>query len=380
MKIAMNLPYVALLFVMFVTSTRAEALDNYKEFKRDHLDAETATNFFYSEANYPQDGGSLVNLPNGNHFQLLDLTFSARYVPRRSWSVFGWANIGNAESKDSLATRTNSTLSEAAIGADFLIYSETIKLIPEFTFVMPFEKIDPSSDNVANSEGVMEFRSRLIMQMDPGPLRPYGWLGFTYRSEGRSFLMPWGVGLQLKGSKLTLGGELFGFQSISDDTDNTATRTAYINSVNAGSLKFYGRNPSIIDSQVYGTWHVSRNWTLQANGGVTLLGSNAAAGYHVGGFIRYSFDFSEGYIRDDGYVPMDSEVPQGRSQLYDRTDSMTSEKVRDFREETDDGVDQNLFKPQPTRKRIDDKKLQQQLDQTEFEVELRSNKKKKRRK
>ncbi|KYG67101.1 hypothetical protein AZI86_08805 [Bdellovibrio bacteriovorus] len=381
MKIAMNLRHWGLIFLAVLVCGPAWALDNFKEFKRDHLDAEAATNFFYSEANYPQDGGSITNLPNGNHYQLLDVTLGTRYVPKRSWSVFGWANIGNAESKDSLATRSNSSLSEAAIGADFLMYSEAFQLIPEFTFVMPFEKINPSSDNVPNSEGVMEFRSRLIAQMNLGTSRPYGWLGFTYRAEGRSFLMPWGVGLQFKLSSLVLGAELFGYQSVSDDTDSSALRTAYINSVNAGSLKFYGKNPSLMDSQVYGTWNINRKWSLQANGGVTLTGSNSAAGYHVGGFLRYSFDFTEGYLRDDGYTPMDSDVPGGRSQMYDRSDSMTSEKVRDFREETEDGVDQNLFKPKPTpKKRINDKQLQQQLDQTEFQVELRSNKKKKRKK
>lgn len=380
MKIAMNLRHGVLIFLTFAVCGPAWALDNYKEFKRDHLDIEAATNFFYSEANYPQDGGSITNLPNGNHYQLLDVRFETRYVPRRTWSIFAWADIGSAESKDTLATRANSTLSEAAVGADFLMYSEAFQLIPEFVFVMPFEKIDPKGDDVANSEGVMQLQSRLIAQMNLGATRPYGWLGFTYRSEGRSFLLPWGVGLQFKLSSLVLGGELTGYQSISDDTDTSAQRTSYINSVNAGSLKFYGKNPSLMDSQFYATWNINRKWSLQANGGVTLTGSNAAAGYHVGGFVRYSFDFSEGYLRDDEYLPTDSAVPTGRSQMYDRSDSMTSEKVRDFREETEDGVDQNLFKPKPTpkKKRID-KQLQQQLDQTEFQVELRSNKKKKKR-
>lgn len=381
MKIAMNLRQGAFIFLAFAVSGPAWALDNFKEFKRDHLDLEAATNFFYSEANYPQDGGSLSNLPNGNHYQLLDVTMGLRYVPRKTWSVFGWTTIGNAESKDTLATRSNSSFSEAGFGADFLMYSDAFQLIPEFAFVMPFEKIDPTTDHVANSEGVMEVRSRLIAQMELGASRPYAWLGFTYRGDGRSFLMPWGFGLQFKVKRFLLGAELFGYQSVSDDTDSSVTRTAYINSVNAGSLKFYGKNPSLMDSQLYATWNITKKWTVQAQGGVTLMGSNSAAAYHVGGFLRYSFDFTEGYLRDEEYIPTDSSIPQGRSQMYDRSDSMTSEKVRNFQEETEDGVDQNLFKAHPTeKKRLNDKQLQQQLDQTEFEVELRSNKKKKRKK
>lgn len=382
MKIANNLRHLTLIFATCTSfSVPALALDNYKEYKRDHLDVEASTNFFYSEANYPKDGGSPANLLSGNHFQVLDATFSARYVPRRTWSLFGWGNVATAESKDSISTRSNSSLSEAGIGADFLMYSEAFQLIPEVALVMPFENIDPASDNVANSEGVTEFRSRLIAQMDLNGTRPYGWLGFNYRSDGRSFLMPWGVGLQFKMTRFQLGAELFGYQSVSDDTNNTALRTSYISGVQAGSLKFYSQNPSLMDTQIYGTWNVSRKWSLQANGGVTLMGSSNAAGYHVGGFIRYSFDFTEGYSQGDDYQPVDSSVPQGRSQMYDRSDNISSEKTRRFKEETDDGVDQNLFRPQPTKKpKVSDEELRRQLDQTEFEVELKSNKKKKRRK
>lgn len=380
MKIANSLRHWALIFVAsWGLAQPSWALENYKEFKRDHMDVEAATQFFYSEANYDK-GGTLQNLANGNHFQVLDFNFNARYVPTRTWSLFGGVNIGNSESKDTLSTRANSNISEGAIGADFLMYSDKFQLIPEVALVIPFESIDNTKDDVANSEGVAELRSRLIVQTETGSLRPYGWLGFNYRAEGRSFLMPWGVGAQWKLGQLKLGAELFGYQSITDDTDSSAARTAYINSVQAGSLKFYGQNPALMDSMIYGTWNINRKWALQANGGVTLLGSNSAAGYHVGGFIRYTFDFTEGYSQGDDYVPLDSAVPRGRSRVHDRSDSMSSEKVRDFREETADGVDQNLFRPQPTRKKISDQELRRQLDETEFNVELKSNKKKKRRK
>ncbi len=271
------------------------ALDNYKEYRRDHWDFDAATDYFYSEANYPSGGGS-KNLDSGNHYSLLDFTFGTRYVPRRNWAVFGWGKVSNAESKNSVATRSNSTFSEAAVGFDFLVYNDLFQLIPEVIAVMPTEKIDPASDTVFNSEGVLEVHSRLIAQKDFGLLRGYGWLGFNYRAEGRSFLMPWGVGAHWKMNRLRLGAELFGYQSVTDDTDkNSILRTAYVNGVNAGSMKFYSANPSIVDTQFYATWLLNQKWSLQANGGMTVMGTNSAAGFHVGGFIRYSFDLTEGY-------------------------------------------------------------------------------------
>jgi len=353
---------------LFFFSVPGLAFDNYKEFRRDRWDFEVGTDFFYSEANYGS-GGTSQSLPSGNHYQLWNIDFGTRYIPRSTWSVFAAGTVSNAESKDSVATRSNSSLSQALVGFDFLMYSDAFQLIPEIVGVMPFEKIDPATDTVANSEGVLEVRSRLIAQKDFGGWRGYGWLGFNYRGDGRSFLMPWGVGAQWKLTRLRLGAELFGYQSVSDDTDkDSLLRTSYINGVNAGSLKFYGANPSLMDTQLYAAWMISPKWTLQANGGMTLTGSNSAAGFHVGGFIRYSFDMTEGYT-EDLYEPVRSPVPNYRSNMYNN--EMSSEKkVRNFREETDDGVDQNLFRPRPTKK----PNIQQQLDDTEFQIELKRKK------
>ncbi|WP_374034735.1 hypothetical protein ACES2I_02185 [Bdellovibrio bacteriovorus] len=381
---ANNLPrWACVALSIFSISLPALAVDNYKEFRRDHWDFEVNANYFYSEANYPASGGGSQSLVSGNSYSLIDTSFGTRYVPKKNWSIFGWGTISNAESKDSVASRSNSSISEAAVGFDFLMYSDLFQLIPEVIAVIPFEEVNPASDTVLNSEGVFEVRSRLIAQKDFGTLRGYGWLGFNYRGSGRSFLMPWGVGAQMKMQRLRLGAELFGYQSVSDDTTDVteALRTSYINSVNAGSMKFYSVKPNLMDSQLYATWLISPKLSVQANGGMTLTGSNSAAGFHVGGFIRYSFDMSEGYSEPEYAPPVENPVPNYRSNMYEESDLSSEKKVRRFKEQTSDGVDQNLFKPRPTqpkkRPRVDDE-LQQQLDDTEFQIELKSNKKKRR--
>lgn len=365
----------------FLTSSPALAVDNYKEFRRDRWDFEMATNYFYSEANYLSGGGGSSSLLSGNSFTLWDTSFGTRYTPKKDWSVFGWGTVSNAESKDSVATRSNSSISEVALGADFLMYSDLFQLIPEFIAIVPFEKVDPSSDTVLNSEGVFEVRSRLIAQKDFGRLRGYGWLGFNFRGDGRSFVMPWGVGAQWKMPRVRLGGELFGFQSVSDDTTDVDAnvRNSYINGVNAGSLKFYSAKPSLVDTQFYATWLMTPKWSLQANAGATLTGSNSAAGFHVGGFIRYSFDMTEGYVEPEYVTPVSSPVPNYRSNMYQESDLSSEKKVRRFKEQTDDGVDQNLFKARPTKRKTRPRVEPETQYNDDFEVELKSDRKKKKR-
>ncbi|MGZ3768831.1 MAG: hypothetical protein ACXVCP_05000 [Bdellovibrio sp.] len=366
-----------IIFASFILFQPVLALDNYKEYKRDRWDFEAATQFFYSEANYLTYGTSTQGLPNNNHYQLLDVTFATRYMPKPNWAMFGFVNVGNSESVDSIARRTNSSFNFAGVGFDFVMYSGAFQLIPEFILVMPFQHVDPASDTVLNSEGVLEFRSRMLVQRDYGTFLGYGWLGFNYRGDGRSFLMPYGVGLKFKYEAVHWGAEILGFQSVSSDTvSNNALRTGYINGVNAGSLKFYSKEPSLVDSQVYINFLLSKKWTLQANAGSTLAGENIAAGFHVGALLRYSFDMAEGYTPPEARAPIRSSVPNMRSELHDEQELSSEKKVNQFREDVNDGVDQQIFKAEPTKR--PQPQIEERLDQTDFQVELKNKKKKRR--
>ncbi|HWU45088.1 MAG TPA: hypothetical protein VN132_16660, partial [Bdellovibrio sp.] len=308
------------------------------------------------------------------------VNLSTRYVPTRTWSIFAATTYSTAESKNAVATRTNSSFTQALLGFDFLMYDDAFQLVPELAMLIPFQKVDGTGDQVLNSEGVFEGWARMTAQKDFGATRAYAWIGFNYRGEGRSFLMPYGGGLQLKLNSLKLGGEIFGSQSVTDDTDtnNKVLRQAVVDTLDAGSYKFYYPNPSVVDSVVYATWNVTPAWSLQLNGGATLAGENTAAGYHVGGFIRYSFDMSKGYVKEEPFKPVQNPVPRGKSTLNATPDNdwSSEKKVRNFQEQTDDGVDQTMFKPKPTQKsKTVDQELQKQMDDAEFQIELKQNRK-----
>lgn len=364
---------------LVVLGVRAHGFEQYKEFKRDTWDFELGTDYFTSDANY-DSGGTRQTLASGSSYSLTNFSLGTRYVPSRQWSIFALGNIGMSVSKNSIATRTNSSLNWALFGADFLMYSGAVDIVPEFAAVIPFEKVDRTADSSLNGEGVLEGRTRITVQTDLGSARGFGYVGMTFRDEERSFLMPWGVGVNFKARHFLLGAELFGSQSISDDKDkkNETPRNAYLNTVNAGSYAFYSINPSKIDTNFSVLWSLSPAWSLKGEAGLTLAGTNSAAGYHAGAFLRYTFDMTDGYVQEPAYEPISSPVPRGKSNLY--YDSEPDHEVQTFKEDTNDGVDQKIFNLRPkvkNQKKSD--QLQKQLDATEFDIELKSKKRKKKR-
>ena len=189
-----------------------------------------------------------------------------------------------------------------------------------------------------------------------------------------------------------MGAELFGYQSLTDDKDtkNRATRMAALLMTNAGSYKYASVNPSLMDTNFFYHLGVKGAWSFEIDGGISIMGTNAASGYHAGALLRYSFDMTKGYVQKEEpvYHATPVEVPTGRSKMYNSDPTLsTGTKVKSFQEDTNDGVDQRIFrtkgltpkpKPKPKAAPAEDDAIQQQLDDTEMQIELKSNKKKKR--
>lgn len=338
MKIAM------MLCLLVLTAEFSWAsFDDYQRFHKGMYDFEFETQYFKTDANYLDGGNSYQKLPYGQSYEIFDFYLKTRYDMSKRSSFYGSLDMANATSNGLTMTRSNSTVTGAQLGYAYRPYSESFDLITDFNVVIPFNKIDVNTDSVINSEGVIEATALLRAQKDFNLMSLYGYIGGTYR-QSRSSLLPWGAGVEANYSKWAWGGKLFGYQSITDDPDtstvNKAQRTLVTDRVDASSLIFYSVNPSVIDSEAYLKFKMMNAWTIAVGGGATLTGSNTAAGYHAGVSLKYSWDSEPSYYLKPG---------PGNTQ----EDNLSSErKVPKFKEEIDDGVDQNLFRkkgsPAPT--------------------------------
>ncbi|MBX3040757.1 MAG: hypothetical protein KF789_08645 [Bdellovibrionaceae bacterium] len=376
-----------LILILLGPFSFAFAQEGYHLFKPGTWEARLGTEYRYSDANYDSGGGQ-TGLVNGGSFQLINFDFSSRYTLNSSWAAFGRLSMGNAESNGKDAVRSGTALTGAQVGVEWnLGLFEFVDVIPQASFFLPFEKVSRDQDSVMTSEGVDEILLNLHMQTAFEGFRLYGALGYMLRGEGRSHLLPWRVGMEWPFRTFLIGARLMGYESMSDDKDAGSTtgeidRLATVDRVSAGSFKFYSVNPGVVDSDVYMAFALSPAFHLGFQGGLTLTGSNSASEYHAGASLTYRFTpapirTSRPAVNNDDRLSIDPYVDQ-------------------FREDTRDGVDQDLFRPKPKprqqpprrplparppvdREAEEMKKLQQQLDDAEMTIELKVDPKQKKR-
>lgn len=347
------------------------------------------TTYYQATANYTRSGGEYVTLPNGYSYSLLDFDFGARWVMKKNWALYASSRVSNAESKNTVDTRKDSSLTQLVLGSDFLVYqSQRWDLYPDLSLTVPFKRVDATGDTVINGEGTMDFTAKLIARANWGAFDPFAFAGFTYRDDDRSSLLPYGVGAELQFSSWRLGAELRGYQTvIHDKFENSPARREIVANRNGGALRYYTVDPSLLETNLWLRGNLTSTWALKLGGGTSLTGSAIAAGWNVFAGLSFSPQFRS------GSTPL-------VTPYKDQRDA----NAPAFQEETNDGVDQNLFRrpeppkpvappiqmepehikpsappvappPVPTIQR--QKKMQQELDQTEFQIELKTTKKKK---
>lgn len=327
MKIAMNL---TMLLLLALQGEMAKAsFDDYQRFRRGTYDFAFETRYEKTTANYLSSGNSFRALPYDQSFELLNFNLLARYDMSRRSSWYSQLGIASATSYGLDARRTNSSLTDATFGYAYLIYSDAFEMITDFSVLAPFNKVSENTDTALNNEGVIQVTGLLRIQKEFSWLATYSYVGAQYR-QSRSALVPWAVGAENVSSSWLVGGKVFGYQSITDDADtSTKSQRLIVNDrVDGGSLKFYAVNPSWIDSEVYLKFKSQGGLTFAGGLGTTLTGTSYAAGMHATLGLMYTWDSEPSYY-----------LKNSTSE-----DGLGSErKVKKFKEEIDDGVDQKLF-------------------------------------
>lgn len=353
---------IGLLFLIHAVAYQAAADTNFRSYHEGRTDFDFTLNYFKTTSNF-SSSGSKTDLPAGRYLQTIDTAAQVRYVLFNDVALFGGLNVGSAESSDSVATRTNSTVSNVFLGTDFqFLNTSSFNLTGEISYLQNLEKVKQDTDSVLNSDGASEINALIGSTFNFDSIYFFTKGGIKYRAEGLSTLLTYTAGIENRFDDLAVGFSLAGFTSIRNDdhTDQAAYRDNVTARVDAFSKKYYAVNPNLLDSEIYFKYNFTKNLGLKAFAGYPILGSNSAVGIHAGASVSWGFG---GFDGPHSYRAKDLEprkIPTVRPLPVTSPPAPTVHHANPptppkpvaapptrntFKEDTDDGVNQNYFKP-----------------------------------
>ncbi|MBC7466248.1 MAG: hypothetical protein H7256_09665 [Bdellovibrio sp.] len=390
---------IGLLFLIHAVAYQAAADTNFRSYHEGRTDFDFTLNYFKTTSNFSASG-SKSDLPSGRYLQTIDTAAQGRYVMFNDVALFAGLNVGSAESSDSIATRKNSTLTNVVLGSDFqLMNSNSFKLTGEILYSQNLEKIKQDTDSVLNSDGANEITALVGSNVNFDSIHFFTKGGVKYRTEGLSTLLLYTAGLEDRFDQFAIGASLMGYSTIKNDdySDQAAYRDNVTARVDAFSKRYYAINPNILDTEFYFKYNFSQDMGLKAFAGYPILGSNATVGIHAGATASWGFGGNEGphSYRAKDLEPRKTPVirqapvvqpPVHHVQPSAQKPTAVPPSKGSFKEDTDDGVNQNYFKPIVPAPEADEEPViipirkatpPPATDNSEYKIKLKKVKKKK---
>lgn len=380
----------SILAAFWCLTAHAQSLGVGSEFKNysNQLDLLFQTRYYKATGNFKSSGSSYDDLPSGYSFQNLSFDLEGRMPLSPKWAIFANGSLGYAEAKNPSTTHTNSALSQAVLGTDFVLTDGQLMLIPELSATIPFSKVNTGSDVTPVSDGALAGNGRLIALIKSNSFRFGGFAGASARDQGLSTLFLYGALAELDFGRWDLGADLRGYSTIGNDkdNDNNSTRTAYFCLAEGCAKRYNAINPALLESNVWTRIQLNPSWDLNGGFGFAITGQNTTTGYSAVAGIVYHM----GKATNPSAPAATPDTPAPQNPRPGQRPPAPS-----FQEETNDGVDQNLFgptsapskrtvAPPPPKPKVNPdaqrkklrKKMQDDLNKTEMQIELKSSKKK----
>lgn len=329
------------LFLLTLVGSGAYADEIFHSYRQGRADFGISVDYFKTTANFGSDG-SKNELLSGNYLQNIDINIGARYVLFDDWALYANTKIGSSESTDAISTRKNSSVSQVLLGTDYQLFntgfwSSTV----DFSYTQAVEKVSPTTDNVLNNDGANEVKGLITTGLDFDGLVPFVQVGMKYRTEGLSSLLLYGGGAELRLNLVTLGGMVRGFTTLKADenTDRPFVRDVITNQVDAGSRKYDSINPALLNAELYFKYIFDRDLSFKTFGAYTVMGTNTAVNFQVGAALNWGFGSDANRPKSTSSKRSAVRKPMPKNTLsVDPTE-------KGFKEDTNDGVNQDYFKP-----------------------------------
>ena len=289
------------------------------------------TEYFSSTGNYDANGSKQA-LGANSSFQTISMDSEFRYVPIFNLGLYSGLKFNNATANNGTVSRNTSALAAYVFGVDYhFVNSPMWDLYVDLSYSIAAATVNSAADSALASDGASEAKVVGFLTFDSDPLRFYTKLGGNYRTEGLSALLIYGLGMDYAFGNSKLGLAIDGISTVKDDdyTGQTLTRDLVTARVNAGSKRYYSINPNLLEGQLYYEYLFGKSLNARIYAGTAFTGSNTAEGMTAGLSLNWSFGLTKNTL-------LREEVPNK---------TILPNQEPGFKVDTDDGVDQKIFKP-----------------------------------
>lgn len=326
-----NIVKNVLILCVLLSSVTSVASEVYRIFIPNRFDLDLDLQYFKSTANYDSNG-SKANLAAGADFQNLAIDSRARFVFFNDLGVYTGLLANDTQSNNGAVSRSTSAVTQYYAGFDLQVMAGAAwSVYLDSGYFFSASSIDATTDSAIGSDGASEAKVNAVFTYVGESVRIFSRLGGDYRSEGLSALLLYGAGTDYGFGKSRVGIELSGYRSIKDDdyTSQLLVRDSVTNRVNAQSRRFYSINPNLLEAQLYFQQLLGSSTKIKLFFGSTVVGSNTAEGLIGGLSFNWGFGSIPSTLRPDS-VPNRSKLP---------------DQEPGFKVDTNDGVNQEIFKP-----------------------------------
>lgn len=363
---------LAAILLAFDAGAADDVFRQVRQFRSPRGEIGLRTKYLKAEYNYDPQNNTFTRLGGDKSYTVFETDIGTRWNLWDNVAFFGSGRVGAAESKSGNLSYNNSTLTEFTFGADYLIAQGDSHWIPEVSMTVPMKKLDFTAAEVAAGEGVAALTGKIKAQHVGKSWYFDSGLGLTFRDQRRSTLLPFNVGSHFNlGRSVTLGADLNGYLTVFNENESDLARHAWACTYNGCARRYGAVNPSLVELTGALQVHASPKLSLRLDAGTSIAGSNTAGGMVVALGINFMFGVgSRGSV-----VPASFE----EQKLEEEFVPDTNEEVdhTQFEAPSSDPVRAAPVQPPLPRPRRNQDRLQNELDKTEMQIELRSTKKKK---
>jgi hypothetical protein len=322
---------------------------------------ELKTNYFSSIENL-DSSGDIVDIPAGNDFKEIKTNIRAEYDYSRFTTFYSDLTVNSVTTTTGTTERKETAMSDVVLGFEYLWLKSMFNVMPSFQVKIPLSTYSESTDKVLLNNNSIDAEALLHFSKRYSKIFLHAYGGFTYRTEGLSWLIPLGAEMIYVGRRFSFGGGIESFFSVTDDdyTSDKERRTDVTDRVSGGSLAYNAVNPSLTKVVAFAKFYVEPQLFIGAGIKQSIFGENSAYGTEFYGNLGFAFGGRT------------KRIPNLKGQ---KLENNSDEFELKFEEETDKDVDvfnkdQNI----QYRESVDEK-----LDNVEEDIEIKLKKNRKNR-